>query len=295
MKRKNEKEKEDKMLYYPSPVAAGALGSPAIQPGSLTTPAYPHPGVVVPTIATKPAVKIDPMNPYVAHSAPAQLAVLEALQRQQNQQHTALMAALLQAQKPMLLKTAQLLPSPLSLKSPPPGALRSFDFSGVNLISPLSKTGLAFSYDINDISVSKLGKRRLQETELNRPATLKRPRNFRSVNTIHEEDSDRIRSIITFLEKVERPRTWSPEETYSLVQVIIENTALIKQVRYKELHQVFVNKMQLHFGMETKKTRQAFWARHCRIREKLGVENYEGIFWEAKPLSEVKGVEEPKK
>eukprot|EP00510_Aplanochytrium_minuta_P003262 CAMPEP_0184027426 /NCGR_PEP_ID=MMETSP0954-20121128/14183_1 /TAXON_ID=627963 /ORGANISM="Aplanochytrium sp, Strain PBS07" /LENGTH=255 /DNA_ID=CAMNT_0026311967 /DNA_START=607 /DNA_END=1374 /DNA_ORIENTATION=- len=118
--------------------------------------------------------------------------------------------------------------------------------------------------------------------------SLKRPRNSRDVNSIKDEDSDKIRAIISFLERVERPRTWSPEETYCLAQVIIENASLIKQVRYKELHQSFLAKLRIHFNLETKKTRQAFWARHCRIREKLGVEKYTAIFWGKKNLEDLK-------
>lgn len=130
-----------------------------------------------------------------------------------------------------------------------------------------------------------IGKRKVGE--YNQPS-LKRPRNSRDVNSIKDEDSDKIRAIISFLERVERPRTWSPEETYCLAQVIIENASLIKQVRYKELHQSFLAKLRIHFSLETKKTRQAFWARHCRIREKLGVEKYTSIFWGNKNLEDLK-------
>lgn len=135
-------------------------------------------------------------------------------------------------------------------------------------------------------ALKHVGEKRKMEEGL--PSSLKRARNHKDVNSIKDEDSDKIRAIISFLERVERPRTWSPEETYCLAQVIIENKSLIKQVRFKELHQFFTTKLKMHFDLETKKTRQAFWARHCRIREKLKVPKYEAIFWGDKSLEELK-------
>lgn len=95
---------------------------------------------------------------------------------------------------------------------------------------------------------------------------------------------DRVNKLVALLEKVERPRTWTPEETFCVVLTVVENETLVKQARYKELHQEFQDHMTNIFGQCTKKTRQAFWARHCRIREKLGAEEYEKLFWHGKEI-----------
>jgi len=208
--------------------------------------------------------------------------------QEDSQNQNALMMALLQLQQQQqkeLSKSIGLMHPQFFLTPDSPLSVPTcFSLQGTTL-SPYAKGVAGLTYDLNDLQKNLRGKRKLGD--LLQPS-LKRPRDFRDVNSIRDEDSDKIRAIIAFLERVERPRTWSPEETYCLAQVIIENAALIKQVRYKELHQYFLEKLRLHFGLETKKTRQAFWARHCRIREKLGVEKYNSIFWGDNTFEELK-------
>lgn len=101
---------------------------------------------------------------------------------------------------------------------------------------------------------------------------------------VSEELTSRVTKLVALLEKVERPRTWTQEETFCVVLVVVQNESLVKQARYKELHLEFQEHVKSIFNQDTKKTRQAFWARHCRIREKLGAEEYEQLFWKGKDI-----------
>lgn len=104
------------------------------------------------------------------------------------------------------------------------------------------------------------------------------------VAKLSEELKTRVSKLVALLEKVERPRTWTQEETFCVVLVVVQNESLVKQARYKELHLEFQEHVKNIFNQDTKKTRQAFWARHCRIREKLGAEEYEQLFWQGKHI-----------
>ena len=104
------------------------------------------------------------------------------------------------------------------------------------------------------------------------------------VGKLSDELRGRVTKLVALLEKVERPRTWTQEETFCVVLVVLQNESLVKQARYKELHLEFQEHVKNIFSQNTKKTRQAFWARHCRIREKLGADDYEELFWKGKEI-----------